>query len=167
MASNEARAGAPGVLSQDDAFLAFYDATSIAAYSVALRVAGERLAAEAACEAAYLQVWRESRGAVAEQSKAELRLLEVVRTEALRRRTAVAGSQPSVSRASTPERMAVATALEKAPALGRRAVELAYFGGLSVPEIAVMLESSVAELRQAMRETMLSVASATKAGGKR
>jgi DNA-directed RNA polymerase specialized sigma24 family protein len=98
----------------------------------------------------------------------EPRLLDLVRAEALRRRTAVAASAAGPSRGGTPERAAVTTALEKAPALGRRAVELAYFGGLSVAEIAVILDSSVPELRQAMRETMLSVASATGgAGGKR
>ena len=167
MASNEARAGAPGVLNQDENFLAFYDATSVAAYSLGFKVAGERVAAEAACEAAYLQLWREFAAGATDRASAELRLLELVRSEALRRRTALAGSIRGRQPGGPPEREAVAKALDSAPALGRRAVELAYFGGLSVGEIAVILDSSVPELRQAMRQTMLSVVQATSAGGKR
>jgi hypothetical protein len=135
MASNEARAGGPGVLNQDDAFLAFYDATSVAAYSVALRVTGERAPAEAACEAAYLELWRESRAAASDAAAREARLLDIVRAEALRRRNSLPAGA-GAPRGGTPEREAVARALDNASTLGRRAVELAYFAGLTVGEIA-------------------------------
>ncbi len=153
MAGDEQRTGGFGVAPlESESFLAFYDATSTTAFSVAMRITQDRPAAEAACEEAYLEVWREgdNRGDAG-------RLLEFVRDRALAKRTASSGSSQTASSGGNP----VTAALNEADPIGRRAVELAYFGGLSVPEVASILETTAADVRRAMRNAMLSLAAAT------
>jgi RNA polymerase sigma-70 factor (ECF subfamily) len=153
MAGDEQRTGGFGVAApESDSFVAFYDATSTTAFSVAMRITQDRPAAETACEEAYLEAWRESggRGDVG-------RLLELVRDHALAKRTASSGSAPAATNGGN----TVTAALNNTDPLGRRAVELAYFGGLSVPEVASILESTAADVRRAMRTAMLSLAAAT------
>ena len=48
---------------------------------------------------------------------------------------------------------------------GRRAVELAYFRGMTVPTIASLLALSEAEIRLAMRSAMLQLGSLVRDGG--
>ena len=153
MAGEEQRDAGFGIADPgSDAFAAFYDATSTTAFSVALRITRDRPSAERACEEAYLEAWRDAgnRGDVG-------RLLELVRDHAVAARKG--SSAPTPSEVAGPS--SVTAALDNTEPLGRRAVELAYFGGLSVPEVASILETTAAEVRRAMRVAMLSLAAAT------
>ena len=158
MPDKESGAGGFGLaVGDDDAFARFYDATSTAAFSVALRITGSRSAAEDVCETAYVKVWqaRALPGAAGEPTGADL--LAVVRDLAFEHRPSGEPADASPT-AST----AVEAALDSAGPLGRRAVELAYFGGLSVPEISSILGVTASETRTAMRAALLAAATATR-----
>lgn len=133
----------------DAGFGDFYDRTATAAFSLALRITGDRERAARACEAAYVEAWNNRAGEAASESA----LLGTVRVQAL----AIGAIPPSTEREDgsyiSPKQ--VRDVLDRQPPEVRRALELAYFGGLPVSEIAELLAVPAPSLRTAMRRALL------------
>ena len=135
------------------ALLALYDRYGRIAYGLAYRILGDARAAEEAVEDAYLRVWR--RISTFDRARGGVRawLLTIVHhcaIDLVRRRTGtspvvdgldetadrrlVPDAWSEVSQRIEPER--VRTALETLPGEQRRAIEMAFFEGLTHREIA-------------------------------
>jgi RNA polymerase sigma-70 factor, ECF subfamily len=135
------------------ALLALYDRHGRIAYGLAYRILGDAGAAEEAVQDAYLRVWR--RAATFDGARGNVRswLLTIVHhcaIDLVRRRAGappvVAGLDAMADRRSVPdawsevsgrmENERVRTAVETLPGEQRRAIELAFFDGLTHREIA-------------------------------
>jgi RNA polymerase sigma-70 factor (ECF subfamily) len=135
------------------ALLALYDRHGRVAYGLAYRILGEAGAAEEAVQDAYLRVWR--RAATFDPSRGGVRswLLTIVHhcaIDLLRRRASappvVAGLDEVAERQAAPdawsevvgrlEQDRVRAAMATLPGEQRRAIEMAYFDGLTHREIA-------------------------------
>lgn len=135
------------------ALLALYDRYGRMAYGLAYRILGEAGAAEEAVQDAYLRVWR--RAATFDPSRGGVRswLLTIVHhcaIDLLRRRAGappvVAGLDEVAERQAVPDawsdvagrldREQVRAAVAALPVDQRRAIELAFFDGLTHREIA-------------------------------
>lgn len=135
------------------ALLALYDRHGRVAYGLAYRILGDAGAAEEAVQDAYLRVWR--RAATFDTSRGGVRswLLTIVHhcaIDLLRRRSGappvVAGLNEIADRRSVPDAWSevsgrmeserVRTAVETLPGEQRRAIEMAFFDGLTHREIA-------------------------------
>jgi RNA polymerase sigma-70 factor, ECF subfamily len=135
------------------ALLALYDRHGRMAYGLAYRILGESGAAEEAVQDAYLRVWR--RASTFDPSRGGVRswLLTIVHhcaIDLLRRRAGappvVAGLDEIAERQAVPdawsdvsgrlEQDRVRTAVATLPGEQRRAIEMAYFDGLTHREIA-------------------------------
>ncbi|MEO6437203.1 MAG: sigma factor-like helix-turn-helix DNA-binding protein [Tepidisphaeraceae bacterium] len=141
-------------------FQEFFDSTNDSAFHFALHIAGTREAATAACEEAYLRTWRKD----CEWSTAtgEAHLLALVREESFRRRKprADTGLFQGVTVDSLCKPMsAIEHALGTLDATSRRALQLAFFGGLGIAAIAEELDEPIAEVRLALRRALLTLAS--------
>ena len=153
-------------------FELIYEATSGVVYSLAVRISGDAEAAASACEAAYADLWNEGQAAgstvVAGSADVQAWLLARVRRYALG--TAEIGVDQSVAansayleaRAADGPGASEIGALDSLEGLQRRALELAYFGGLTVDGIAEILCEPVAGIRGALREGMLKLAVITR-----
>src|ERR687890_932855 len=135
------------------ALLALYDRYGRMAYGLAYRILGEAGAAEEAVQDAYLRVWR--RASTFDPSRGGVRswLLTIVHhcaIDLLRRRAGappvVAGLDEMADRRSVPDAWSevsgrfeserVRSAVETLPGEQRRAIEMAFFDGLTHREIA-------------------------------
>ena len=155
-----APAGTPG----GGDFDTFYNRTSGCAYGLALRIAGAPGPAAAACEAAYVRAWREGQGGL----RIESALLEQVREEALRLRGPLPGPESGrsgVADQSYNVTVVMRAALAQVEPTGRRAIELAFFGGVGVADIAELLGEPVATVRTAMRAALLRIGELTRTEG--
>lgn len=135
-------------------FEAFYARTARAAYGLALRIAGDGRAATEACEAAYAEAWPQL-PALGEGAALEAHLLERVRLAALTRRSEPGSTEPAAATYTTAGM--VRDALEGLDPVTRRAIDLCYFGGLSVNDIAGIVNRPAPELRAALRKALLDV----------
>ena len=144
-------------------FQAFYSRTSGSAYGLALRITGQPGPAAAACEAAYVRAWNErDMGA-----RLELRLLERVRAEALGLTTSGPPPGPARSDAAEPsytETAVMRAALAQVEPAGRRAIELAFFGGVGVADIVEIIGDPATVVRAAMRAALLRIGELTRPG---
>ena len=135
------------------ALLALYDRHGRMGYGLAYRILGDAGAAEEAVQDAYLRVWRRAATFDAQRGGARSWLLTVVHhcaIDLLRRRTGappvVAGLDEMADRRSVPDAWSevsgrieserVRTAVETLPGEQRRAIEMAFFDGLTHREIA-------------------------------
>ena len=135
------------------ALLALYDRHGRIAYGLAYRILGDAGAAEEAVQDAYLRVWRRASTFDASRGGARSWLLTIVHhcaIDLLRRRAGappvVAGLDEMADRRSVPDAWSevsgrieserVRTAVETLPGEQRRAIEMAFFDGLTHREIA-------------------------------
>ena len=151
------------------AFEVVYDRHADAAFSLAYRMCSQRALAEDVVQEAFLSLWRS--GARYDRGRGSVRawVLGIVHNRAidsLRRRTVrdrgrvsdagieervAAPERTDVEVARRDEAREVRDALEQLPDEQRRAIELAYFGGLTHVQIASMLELPVGTIKGRMR----------------
>ena len=158
----------------EGALSALYDRYSRLAFSLAMRVVGERALAEEITADAFVSVWRAAGSFTEERGRFVTWLLSVVRHRAideLRRLnvrpegTAVELNEALKSTAVSDglddlmdvrqRQMVVRSALAGLPAPQRQALELAYFGGLTQQEIAVKTGTPLGTIKTRMRLGLL------------
>ena len=152
------------------AFEVFYDRHAAAAYSLAYRVVGDRIAAEAVTQEAFLSIWRSRVGFDRARGSGRSWALGVVRNraiDALRRSALPARRLDSDDDGALESRAAdeltedeavrretaseLKGALAELPSEQSRVIELAFFGGFSHSEIARMLGMPVGTVKGRMR----------------
>ena len=151
------------------AFELIYDRHGGAAFSLAYRMVGNRVAAEDIIQEAFLSIWR-SRMRY-DQSRGSVRtwVLGIVHNRAIdalrrgeshdRRRETLDGVEErfeapvrtDVEAARREEARSVRTALDTLPDEQRRTIELAYFGGFSHRQIAELLDEPIGTVKGRMR----------------
>ena len=146
-----------------------YDRYGALAYSISVRVLGDPGKAEDVVQEVFLKVWTNSARFDAGRGSLRTWLLTAVRNRSidyLRGRGAQersereipefapageAGSDPWREVSLSMEREAVRQALDSLPSEQKQAVELAYFGGYSYPEIADMIRVPLSTVKGRMR----------------
>jgi RNA polymerase sigma-70 factor (ECF subfamily) len=151
-----------------DALDALYVRYGRLAYALAYRVLGNPEAAEDAVQEGFLAVWRNAESYRREKGSARGWLLTVVRNraiDALRARESrpkvgatlddvVAASDeidPADAALQRVEADAIRQALATLPREQREAVELAFFSGLSYPEVAARVGAPLGTVKSRMR----------------
>ena len=150
-------------------FEVVYERHSGAAFSLAYRMVGTRLAAEDVVQEAFLSIWRS--GARYERTRGSVRtwVLGIVHHRAIdglrrayvhdRRRSSDEGIEErfearentEVEVARREEAKTIRTAMDTLPAEQSHVIELAYFGGFTHTEIADMLETPIGTVKGRMR----------------
>ena len=152
------------------AFARLYDATVASAFALAHRVLRDRHLAEEVVQDAYLEVWRQSRrfdrrrgGAagwvhtlVHRRAVDRVRAAEATaRRDAAYQRRVLAGTEADTTSATalaTLEARQLRAALAVLAPQQRRAVSLAYFGGLSHAEVAAVLGAPLGTVKWRIRD---------------
>jgi RNA polymerase sigma-70 factor, ECF subfamily len=140
-----------------------YDLFAGLAYGLALRILHDATEAEDVVQEVFVQAWRQASRYDAGRGSPEAWLCTISRTRALdrlRRRTArreepseAAPSPSGIPRAE--EALAVRTALQGLPEDQRRALELAYYDGLTQSEIARHLGEPLGTIKTRIRTGMI------------
>lgn len=153
------------------AFARLYDLTCARVYGLAVRVCRDRAVAEDVLQETYLQVWRAADAFCPEQGSASSWLLTIahrravdrVRSEVAARRreqeysdenTPTAASDTVDLVVSREEGDAVRNCLAKLTDAQRESIALAYFGGLSYPEVAQRLRLGLPAVKSRIRDGM-------------
>jgi DNA-directed RNA polymerase specialized sigma24 family protein len=123
---------------------------------------GQRRLAEEACEAAYTAIWQQTGRVEIEPDWDEGQLLLEIRANALALRPAPASEQRSEPAERAYMQAVVREGLAHMEPTTRRALELAYFGGMAVTDIAEVLGTPADTLRRSMREALLTLGSLTR-----
>ena len=163
------------IASRDElAFSALYDRYIDLVYSTALRVLGDSGLAEDSAQEVFVRLWRRPETFVAERGRFLSWLMSVTRNRAVdelrargrRLRREGGQSEPEELIAQAPgneaddpaahaqlheQQQLVRTALKELPPDQRRALELAYFGGLTQQEIAATLQEPLGTVKTRMR----------------
>jgi RNA polymerase sigma-70 factor (ECF subfamily) len=152
-----------------EAFDFIYERHADAAFSLAYRICGTRVAAEEVVQDAFLALWRN--GSRYEPGRGSVRnwILGIVHNRAIdalrrtvRHETRRAGDEGLAERLMAPDRTDVEVGrreeagevrdlLAELPADQRRVIELAYFAGFTHTQIADMLEIPVGTVKGRMR----------------
>jgi RNA polymerase sigma-70 factor (ECF subfamily) len=163
-----------------DALAAAYDAYSRLAFGLAYRVVGEATEAEDVVQEAFVALWRQADKLDASRGSLRSLLLTIVHrraVDAVRRRAGrpsvlLESLEPLPSGAPDPlevssvaeEQRLVQRALAELPQDQRKAVELTYFGGLTIAEMAeregIPLGTAKSRLRLALDRMRKSLAGA-------
>jgi RNA polymerase sigma-70 factor (ECF subfamily) len=156
-----------------EALAALYDGTSHLAYGLVLRIVGDPSAAEEVTGDVYLQVWRQAARYDPSRGAPLAWLLTLARSRAIDRRRStgsglgaaepltaagdVASRSPGPEEASVlaERRRMVRGALGRLAADQRRAIELAYFSGLTHGEIASALDEPLGTVKTRIRLGMI------------
>jgi RNA polymerase sigma-70 factor (ECF subfamily) len=173
-----ARLAAGDVEALDD----LYERHGTMAYSIALRITGDSGLAEDAVQEAFLGAWRNARRYELGRGSVRTWLLAIVHHRAidlLRRRRATSAlpegdgtlpdaltlpdAWPEVS--AKVDGAAVRAALTTIPIAQREALELAYFSGLTQPQIAARLGVPLGTIKSRVRLGLLALRSALGAAG--
>jgi RNA polymerase sigma-70 factor, ECF subfamily len=158
-----------------DALEALYRRHGPRAMGVALRVLRERSDAEEVLQETFLEVWRRAREYSPSRGTVEAWLLTIARTRAidrLRSRAArgrmveAKSAEPSDSRPKPPDVLSAAAedakrvqaALRALPVEQRKALELAYWEGLSQTEIAERTGQPLGTVKTRVRLALLKLA---------
>jgi RNA polymerase sigma factor (sigma-70 family) len=153
------------VADADEAALGeLYDRFGRVAYGLALRILRDAALAEDAVQEAFLQVWRGAADYRSERAKASTwvltfvhrRAVDLVRREERRRAEPVdalpepvapGADEAAVDRS---RREIVQEALSRLPAEQRKAIQLAYYGGLTQSELAERLNQPLGTIKSRM-----------------
>jgi RNA polymerase sigma-70 factor (ECF subfamily) len=141
----------------------FYDLFAGLVNALALRILRDAADAEDVVQEVFVQVWRQAGRFDALRGSPEAWLCTIARTRALDRlrRRAARREEPEAEDAGhvdaprSEETLAVRKALGTLPPEQRRALELAYFEGLSQTEIATRLGAPLGTVKTRMRTGML------------
>ena len=163
------------VARNDTAFAVLYDRYVDLVYSASLRVLGDTQLAEDATQDIFVRLWRRPESFIAERGRFLSWLMSVVRNRAVdelrargrrRRREGISGPESDEDMlASLPadtddplstaqlheEQVTVRGALVCLPKDQRVALELAYFGGLTQQEIALLLHEPLGTVKTRIR----------------
>lgn len=133
-------------------FTRLYDATSAAAFAVAVRVTDDRHLAEQVLQSAFVSVWNEARRYSARRTSPRTWILAIVHRHAVE---SLRDARPAGAEAHTPDRTAANhRALRKLPDEQEQVVSLSYFGGHSQPEIAEMTGTPLATVKARTRSAL-------------
>ena len=151
------------------AFELIYDRHGGAAFSVAYRMVGNRVAAEDIVQEAFLSIWRSRMRYDRSRGSVRTWVLGIVHNRAIdalrrgashdRRQETLDGveerheapERTDVEAARRDEARSVRTALETLPDEQRRTIELAYFGGFTHSQIAELLDQPIGTVKGRMR----------------
>jgi RNA polymerase sigma-70 factor (ECF subfamily) len=151
------------------AFELLYDRHGGAAFSLAYRMVGDRVAAEDISQEAFLSIWRSRMRYDSARGSVRTWVLGIVHNRAIdalrrgssyeRRREPLevveerheAPERTDVEAARREEARSVRSALDTLPADQRRTIELAYFGGFSHSQIAELLGEPIGTIKGRMR----------------
>jgi RNA polymerase sigma-70 factor, ECF subfamily len=151
------------------AFELLYDRHGAAAFSLAYRMVGDRVAAEDISQEAFLSIWRSRMRYDSARGSVRTWVLGIVHNRAIdalrrgsvheRRREEFEGveerhespERTDVEAARREEARSVRSALDTLPVDQRRTIELAYFGGFSHSQIAELLDEPIGTIKGRMR----------------
>ncbi|MBM9466665.1 ECF RNA polymerase sigma factor SigK [Nakamurella leprariae] len=154
------------------AFEELYDRFAPRIYGMALRVVRDASQAEEVAQEVLLEVWRRAARFDAARGSAAGWILRIAHARAVDRvrsaqassdreqRSAAVMTEREVDTVSetverTAERTAVRRCLETLTALQREAILLAYYGGLSYPEVAGRLDTPLGTIKTRMRDGLI------------
>jgi RNA polymerase sigma-70 factor, ECF subfamily len=149
----------------------FYDQTSALVFGLALRILGDRGAAEDVLTDVFTQVWKQAAAYEPSRGSPSAWLLSMTRSRAIDRRRAWARDQateplesdceasvdapgPEALSAAAERHRFVHHALTHLSTELREVIELAYFGGLSHSEIASQLRHPLGTVKTRLRTAM-------------
>jgi RNA polymerase sigma-70 factor (ECF subfamily) len=163
-----------GIARGEEASLAaLYDATSRWTYGLALKVLRDPASAEEVTLDVYLQVWQRAGDYARERGSPESWLLAITRSRAIDRlragaaqkrrqepfdpglEPAAGGPDPLAASDQNERRGRVHAALASLPAEQRKAIELAFFRGLSHSEVALSLGEPLGTIKTRIRLGMV------------
>jgi RNA polymerase sigma-70 factor, ECF subfamily len=160
-------------LGDQHALSALYDASSRLVYGLVLRIVGDAATAEDVTLDVYLQVWNQAARFDPERGRVVTWLTTIARSRAIDRLRASptelllaepldivdelekGDSNPEASAVLEQRRTHVRKALETLSPEQRRALELAFFGGLSQNEIALKLNEPLGTVKTRIRSGMI------------
>jgi RNA polymerase sigma-70 factor, ECF subfamily len=153
------------------AFAELYDALAPLLYGVVLKVVRDPAQSEEVTQEAFIELWRlaprydESRGSVRAWAStlAHRRAIDRVRSEQSgRERTEREAQKRPIQSVDVAEQVVatidgtrVRKALERLTEIQRQAVELAYFGGHSYREVALLLDVAEGTIKTRIRDGMI------------
>ena len=152
-----------------EAFAGLYDATSARVYGLVIRILRDPGYSEETTQDVYAQVWRRAADFDPEQGSALAWLMTLAHRRAVDRvRAEVASSRREAryvavsaepdtdvvadSAIRSDERRQVADCLESLTDLQRQAIELAYYDGLTYPQVSERLSTSLGTVKTRMRD---------------
>lgn len=155
-----------------DAFAALYDATSAKVYGLVLRVIRDAAQAEEVTQECYFEVWRQASRYDPDRGSALAWILTIAHRRAVDRIRAVEASDrrdrtyertinveghdstAEVAEARL-EAQRVRSALDSLTPTQREAIELAYLGGYTHSEVALMLEVPLGTAKTRIRDGLI------------
>jgi RNA polymerase sigma-70 factor (ECF subfamily) len=141
----------------------FYDLYAGLVNGLALRILRDRAEAEDAVQEVFVQVWQQAARFDPARGTAEAWLCTMARTRALdrlrrrssRREDPELGDAGSIEAPMTEDALAVRAALDALPQDLRKALELAYYEGLTQSEIAERLSEPLGTVKTRIRTAMI------------